>query len=234
VKNTSKSHKSRKTEKKAPSPKVDATAKPSRSELPGALVAIPPTGDPAATSQLSPVILPLPEAQEPKKQGWYRPPDSKARKLVDKIVVHREAGRSDAEIAKILKTTEASVRQYVYIAKKNGWLDDEGAPVDLEAELALNIDAKVVRNIAASLDGHMTNYQTHEMTLAAAKGRGMFKSSEAAATSAASLPVVAIQVIMPTIGAGDQMQMQQIAEDQMGGVPAYIDGEVAEPKLLEA
>lgn len=166
-------------------------------------------------------------AVDPKKQWWYRPHDSKARKLVEKIVVMRAAGHDDKEIAKRLKTTEGSVRQYVYLAKKNNWLNEDDEPVDIESELALTIDRKIVRNIDASLDGNMTNWQTHEMTIAAAKGRGHFKTHEVSKNEGpTSLPVVAIQVIMPPVGAGDQLP--EVREDQMGGIPAYTEGEVLE------
>jgi transposase len=157
------------------------------------------------------------------KQSWYRPADSKARKLVDKIVVHRAAGRSDAEIAKLLKTTEQSIRQYVYLGKKNGWLDGEGEPIDVEAELAHNIDAKIVRNISASLDGQMTNWQTHEMTVQAAKGRGIFKNHEKTEATGVLAPV-AIQIIMPALS--QAQQRMEIPENMLGGVPAFVDGEV--------
>lgn len=160
---------------------------------------------------------------QPEKPYWYRPPDSKARKLFEKIAVMRAAGRDDEFIAKKLGTTYQSVRQYVYLAKMNGWADDDGEPVDLEAELALNVDRKIVRNISHSLDGNMTNWQTHEMTIAAAKGRGVFKNHDTASgQQQQSMPVVAIQVIMPTVGVGDQ----QVVEANVGGVPAFEEGEV--------
>jgi len=137
----------------------------------------------------------------------------------------RAAGRTSHEIAKKLGRTEAAIRQLVYVGRMNGWLDDQDEPVDVEAELAINVDRKVVRNINHALDGGMTNYQTHEMTLAAAKGRGIFKTHEVTKQDGqAPLSVVAIQVVMPSVGAGDQMP--DITEDQMGGVPAYIEGEV--------
>lgn len=162
-------------------------------------------------------------AEDPKVQWWYRPRDSKARKRAEKIMVLRAAGHRDKAIAKRLNTTEGTIRQYVFIARKNGWLDEDDEPVDLEAELALSIDRKVVRNIGASLDGNMTNWQTHEMTIAAAKGRGHFKNHDVVKNDgAAQMSVVAIQVIMPPVGAGDQ----QIVEGSVGGVPAYAEGEI--------
>lgn len=167
-----------------------------------------------------------PTEGDPKKQYWFREPGSKTRKLFNQILVMRMAGREDRDIAKKLKTTEANVRQTVYIGRKNGWMDEDGEPVDLEAELAVNIDRKIVRNIAHTLDGGLVNWQTHEMTIAAAKGRRIFKSESAPSDTAQLPPIVAIQVIMPTIGAGDQMP--EIGDDQMGGVPAYLDAEVVD------
>lgn len=167
--------------------------------------------------------------EDPQKQWWWRPTDSKARKTAEKVLVMRTAGRDDKEIAKKLKTTEATVRQYAYLARKNGWWreNEEGVEetVDVESELALNIDRKVVRNISASLDGQMTNWQTHEMTIAAAKGRGMFRNHDVVKNEGGlQLQAVQIQVIMPPVGAGDQLP--QIDEAQMGGVPAYVEAEV--------
>ncbi len=165
---------------------------------------------------------------DPKKQWWHRPSDSKARKKAEKIAVMRAAGHKSDVIAKRLHTTEGTVRQIMFIARKNGWLDDNDEPVDLEAELAFEVDRKIVRNVSASLDGQMTNWQTHEMTIAAAKGRGVFKTHEVNKNEGVqSMPLVAIQVVMPPVGAGDQLP--DIKEDQMGGVPAYFsEGDIVE------
>jgi hypothetical protein len=163
--------------------------------------------------------------EEPAKQWWVRKPDSPVRKKAEKIAVMRAAGHKDAEIAKRLKTTAGTVQQCMFIARKNGWLDADDEPVDLELEMAMTVDRKVVRNINASLDGQMTNWQTHEMTIAAAKGRGHFKTHEVSKNeNVQGMSVVAIQVVMPAIGAGDQKP--EVREDQMGGTPLYIEGEV--------
>jgi len=229
---TTKSHHSRKTESLPSSGEtalatvLGATAPPTS---PTPLQAY----DAAETqSAIADAVAPFLQPKElPKeKQSWYRPADSKARKLVDKIVVHRAAGRNDHDIAKLLKTTEQSIRQYVYLGKKNGWLDDEGEPVNVEAELALNIDAKVVRNISASLDGQMTNWQTHEMTIAAAKGRGMFKNHEKSEGGQPVMAPVAIQIVMPALAEGQQRM--EIPANMIGGTPAFVDGEVVDGTRL--
>lgn len=242
-----KSHKSRKT-----AAKPQSAGSPSSTAL--ATVAPLPTSVPitaslveevvAATNPLAGILDAPPQGDEkqeavttgvpsvnPKDQWWYRPPDSKARKVVEKIVVMREAGHSDKEIAKRLKSTEGSVRQYVYMARKNGWLTDDDEMVDVEFEAAMELDRKVVRNVSASLDGSMTNWQTHEMTIAAAKGRGIFKTDKGEAAGPQQLPIVAIQIVMPVLGEGDQLP--EIGEDQMGGVPAYVEGEVVASVLVK-
>lgn len=173
------------------------------------------------------MATPVQEPLEAKKQWWFRQPDSKARKLAEKIVVHREAGRDDRQIAKILKTTEQTVRQTVYLARKNGWLDANDEPIDVEAEIALNLSRKVVRNLDAALDGQMTNWQTHEINLAAAKGFGIFKNYDVKeGNTEAPNMVIGVQVVMPAIGAGDQKM--DIPDNMIGGVPAYVEGEVVD------
>lgn len=193
---------------------VSSTTAPSEPVLPESSTPVPP-----GASEGSPPSIPPAET----RPGWYRPPDSKARKWFEKIAIMRAAGHHDDAIAKRLDTTVQSVRQYVYLAKKNGWTDDDGEPIDLEAELALNIDRKIVRNIGQSLDGYLLPQQTHEMTIAGAKGRGIFKNHEKVEGDGSQvLPVVAIQVVMPPIGTRDQI----VDEQAMGGTPAYLDAEV--------
>lgn len=230
---TRKSHRSRKQAKPEPG-KPESQAGVGRGPSSTAS-AIPPSSPNPLTAALTltkpgkdapdPIVA-QPQELEPKKQYWWRPADSKSRKLFEKIAVMDAAGHDDTAIAKRLKTTPQTIRQTRYIAKKNGWVDADGEVVDLEAELAFNIDRKIVRNIGAALDGQMTNYQTHEMTIHAAKGRGIFKNHEKTEATSA-MPMVAIQVIMPPVGAGDQQVGGiEIAEDQIGGVPAYAEGEI--------
>jgi transposase len=240
AKATAKTHKSRKTgPAQAPGRGPSSTALTTKpravvSSIPSVLQQKPVAGEstpapPAAVPTPVEGVAVLPYVEpDPKKQWWYRPADSKARKVVEKIVVMDAAGQKDAEIAKRLKTTEATIRQYRYLAKKNGWLrldeDGEEEMVDLEAELAMTVDRKIVRNIDASLDGQMTNWQTHEMTMAAAKGRGIFKGDKTSEGMGNALAVVKIEVIMPPVGASDQT----VVEANIGGAPAYVEGEVVE------
>ena len=166
----------------------------------------------------------IPQPVRREDQPWYRPADSKFRKQSEKIAVHRAAGRKAPEIAKRMGTTEGNIRHIEYIARKNGWYDDDGEPVDLEADMAMSIDRKLVRNIDASLDGQMTNWQTHEMTLELMKRRKVVSDVEQGADPHTGLSVVAIRIEMPAIGAGDQV----FAEENVGGTPAYLEGDITE------
>lgn len=231
--NTAKTHKSRKT---------GAPGKP-RQRTKAAVKATVATGTPpvesslvpATTTPIVPAIVTTPDApimdvpaELPKEQQhWYRSPDSKLRAQSTKIAVMRAAGRPTADIAKRMKTSDANVRFVEYIARKNGWYDEDDEPVDLEAELANNIDRKIVRNISASLDGQMTNWQTHEMTVKAASGRGFFKNHDKVEGQIQQLQVVAIRVEMPTMGAEQQL----VNEDNIGGVPAYLEADVVQAAL---
>ena len=220
---TRKSHKSR----RAQAPQKPATgAGTSTRALAVTSQADPPTTPETAQKDFQGHMPPLPE----EKPFWYRPTGGGTHKKFEKIAVMRAAGRDSDDIAKRLKTTAAMVRQIEYLAKKNGWATDDGEPIDVEAQLALEIDRKVVRNIAHSLDGGMTNYQTHEMTIAAAKGRGIFRAQNDQAAAAPVMAPVAIQIIMPAVGVSDQ----KIIEENVGGVPAYIEGEVDGPERSEA
>ena len=223
---TTKSHKPRKTGAVPAKPRQrnifteqPPVVSPS-SDVPVVTVPASPTSLTTTTTEpedTTPVELP------PEKQPWFRKPDSKLRKKAEQISIMRTAGRDAQYIAKKLKTTDGTVRHIMYIARKNGWLDDNDEPVDLELELSENIDRKVVRNISASLDGGMTNWQTHEMTIAAAKGRGMFKSHDKSEGGITLMQPVAIQIVMPALGANQQGVLD---EENIGGVPAYMDGEV--------
>ena len=219
---TSKSHKSLKTEGES-KPRLPGKAAPADT-LDSSLV-VSPSSDVPVTTAPGPSDIPAELPRE--QQAWYRKPDSKLRPQSAKIAVMRAAGHPIAEISKRLKTTDPNVRFIEYIARKNGWYDADDNPVDVEAELAFDIDRKIVRNISASLDGQMTNWQTHEMTIKAASGRGIFKSGEKT-SEVPQMSVVAIQVIMPPIGVVDQ----QIVEANTGGVPAYVEGDIEDVRTL--
>lgn len=233
-----KTHKSRKTAdalipgKPRRSPKVkDALADGPPPSVPAVIAAPPPVITPEDSKELASakVNTGIMEETTSAKQWWVRSRDSSTFRVFQKIAILDATGLKDKDIAKKLKTTAANVSNVRYIAKKNGWLGDDGELIEIEEELALNIDRKIVRNISASLDGQMTNWQTHEMTLAAAKGRGHFKNHEVSKTEGSAVGMIGIQIIMPPIGSGDQQM--EIPDSMMGGVPSYVESEVQDGVL---
>lgn len=234
----SKSHKAQKTGGKprlAPNtrlsgnpPSADAPAATDPQNLVNALMK-PDDGRPTADEKAGVEDQSIPQ-EDPKKQWWYRVPNSKSRKLAEKIAILDARLMDDASIAKKLGIKESTVAQTRYIARKNGWWDVDDNPIDLETELALTIDRKIVRNISAALDGQMTNWQNHEMTIAAAKGRGIFKNHEKASVEHKQLTPVAIQIVMPPLA--ESQQRVEIPEHMVGGVPAYEEGQIVEHPVL--
>ena len=207
-----KTHKSRTTSDGVPGkPRKSPTTKDTEAPATNALISI--------AEAIAQGIPP-----SPVKEQWRRTPDSPTYKLFQKIVILKEAGATSEYVAKKLKKSAGYIDNVMWLARKNGWLNDEDEPIDLEAELVLGIERKIVRNIDRALDGEMTNWQTHEMTLKAAAGRGIFKNYDKQEGGVVMTPIVAIKVVMPSIGESDQRV--EIPDSMVGGVPAYIEGEV--------
>lgn len=152
------------------------------------------------------------------------PKNSKVRKAAAQIMAMKIAGHTNEEIGKALLLSPRTLRQYLYIAGQNGWL----RMTDPEEDLEFRIAHKVVRNVEATLDGTLIpNPSMQEMTIAAAKGIGLFKSG--AEKAAAVTPTMALQVnIVGAPGTVDAIPGQSARPEAFGGTPAYIEGEVTE------
>ena len=110
-------------------------------------------------------------------ERWRRSADSKSRKRVAKILMLKLQGYKGPAIGKKLGISEESVRHYMWLAGKNGWLNATGtALTDPTEELAFNTSHKAVRNINLALDGVALPPGMQEMTIETAKGLGLFKS----------------------------------------------------------
>lgn len=157
------------------------------------------------------------------------------RKKVAKILVLKMVGHRTAEIARRLKTTPDTVRHYLYIAGKNGWLAPDGLEmVDPAEQLLYSSEHKVVRNINLALDGQPLLPQQFEMTLETAKGTGLFKQHSAAKIEGqVSIPSLEVHIQIPHGAASLALP----DAGSLGGAPAYVDGQVieaAETKQLPA
>ena len=133
------------------------------------------------------------------------------------MLAMRAMGASNDDIAKELGLAERTLRQYLYLAGRNGWL----RTADPAEELEFALSHKVVRNVSAILDGEVATAQQHDMTIEMAKGIGLFKThTTVKSEGVASSMTLAVKIEMP-VGV-----VPEVSTDHMGGAPAYIEGEV--------
>ena len=153
------------------------------------------------------------------------------RKKVARILVLKMAGHKTAAVAKKLGTTPDTVRHYLYIAGKNGWLSEDGySLVDPEEQMTYEIGHKIGRNVSAALDGKLLGPQQFDMTVEAAKGRGYFKNHSATKVEGQlSMPALEIKFEIPK---GAPLSFQPPVADSYGGRPGYVEGQVIEPAQL--
>lgn len=157
-------------------------------------------------------------------ESRYRkyPANSSIRAKAIKIVAMRTAGLEDAEIAQIMKVTKQTIRNYVYIAARHEWLN----LADPKQQLEYQVMHKVVRNLDDALDDEERNRNTGvkvktEVAMRVAEGT-IFKQFEQQLAPQQAQSVVAIQIVMPP-GA-----KQEIREDTVQGVAAYVEGETVD------
>lgn len=125
-----------------------------------------------------------------RKPYWDRPADSSIRQKAAEIVALKVAGKTRAEIAVIVGLQADTIKRYLYLAAKNGWLKFDDPTERLEYELL----PKIVDNIAYHL-----NKKDKTMTIEAAKGTGLFKSHQAIKTETeAPQTVLTLNIEMPT------------------------------------
>mgnify|MGYP001607460514 FL=1 len=155
-----------------------------------------------------------------------RPPRSKQRAKVAEIIALRLEGLSDEQIGKKVDLATRAVRQYVYHGTKMGWVTFD----DPEEDLEYRLKHKIIRNVEGTLDGTLLpSAAMQEMTIAAAKGTGLFKTNEQKAGIV--VPQMAIQVnIVGAPGTAQAITGQMARADAFGGTPAYLDAAIEEQK----
>jgi hypothetical protein len=132
------------------------------------------------------------------------------------ILTMRVAGLSDEDIAKDMGLSQGTIRNYLYLAGRNGWLTAEAIsnPVDTIEYSMLH---KVVRNLDASLDSEDKDERARvtdklfDATLA---------KHWAPVAAGPQQTLVAIRIEHP---AGPP---QQVREGTVQGLSAWTDGEV--------
>ena len=142
------------------------------------------------------------------------------RLMAAKAFEMREQGLANAEIAKQLGYTHAnSISNLLYLAGKNRWF----LTPDIEDHLTFVTVHKIVKNVDKQLDGKDLTPQQQEMTIAAARGRGLFKNYEATKHEGppASLVLgVKIEVV------SNEKTAKELPAGGASGTPNYIEGQV--------
>lgn len=201
--------------KRADKPKIQA-APQTAPALPG----IPPPGS------VLPALLPPPLAAEAalkKRQSLQKwtglPKKGKVRKTVSAILALKVQGYSTQEIAEQLQIKPASVRQYLWIAGRNGWLNTQDPHEKAHSELV----HRAVTNLEEWMTARdaRTGLPDKEITLAAASGLGIFGGGPAQQQEHQATNILAIQITMPSGG-----NLPQMREGNAGGAPAFVEGEV--------
>ncbi len=168
--------------------------------------------------------LDLREINAAARPAWWLPPDSKVRRVALLIMAMRMGGMEDVEIAKELGISKNSIGPYIYRAGKNGWLDLSAPRERLEITLA----QKAVNNLEEMLDDATVLEKGQRVVKQEATHRllegTLYKqiAEPKQQVQQSQTTVVAIRVEQPP------GPPQQIREDTMGGVPAYIDAEKAD------
>jgi len=136
---------------------------------------------------------------------------------------------ANADIAKELGYKNAHVVcQLLSDAGRKGWFNT----ADIEEHLTYVTSHKIVKNVDADLDDGSLLPGQREMTIAAAKGRGLFKSYEGGRNEATAPPMilgVKIEVVnQENVAHKEQLPpvkpVQRISEES--GTPMYTEGEV--------
>jgi hypothetical protein len=176
----------------------------------------PPGSDRAAIPP--PIAAELAQIERNKKWAVI-PAEGKIHQTVKAIQVLRQDGFSTQEISEKLGIKPASIRQYMWIAGKNGWLN----PLDPYERAHSELVHRAVSNAEEWLharDGK-TGLPDKEFTLEAMKGLGIFGSGPAQQSEQGHTNVLAINITMPTGG-----NLPTMRDGNAGGVGAYVDGEI--------
>lgn len=193
------------TKKGTRNPRKQVTA------LPPAPAPEPPSA-PLALAPAEPAEAPVPR----KRDTTVLPSNSLVRQKVLAIIALRLKGETTEAIAEQLGIKEATIRQYMFLAGKNGWL--KRMAVDPTDRLEHEIAHKVVRNLDEMLDSD-NEARKDKATLVTAEGM-LFKRVAADAGQQPALTAISIKVVMPE-GANTI-----IREGTTGGTEKWVEGEV--------
>lgn len=207
----------------ADKPKVQAAP-----QTPPALPGLPPPGSALPAILPPPIVAERALQERQRSQKWTGlPKKGKVRKTVAAIIALKVQGYSTAEIAEQLQLKPASVRQYLWIAGRNGWLNTQDPHEKAHSELV----HRAVSNLEEWMHARdaRTGLPDKDITLAAASGLGIFGGGPAQQQEHQATNILAIQITMPQGG-----NLPTMRDGNAGGAPAYIEGEIVATKKLEA
>lgn len=166
---------------------------------------------------IPPVDTPVTQKRQRKQRWLALPKKSKIRAKAAAIMAMRIEGRSNDEIAEALNLSVRSIRQYVWIAGKNGWLRTDDPHEYAESVLI----HKAVKGFEELLDSRheRTHLPDKEVILESMKGLGIFKDqtkTEAPVNQQANM--LTINVVMP------EGAVSTVRPGTVAGVPAYVEG----------
>lgn len=193
---------------------------------PASLPPLVPSTSPMPVS-LAPIMAEAALQERQRKQKWTGlPPKSKIRKKAAQIMALKIEGHTNEEIAAIVGLAPRSLRQYLWIAAKNGWLTIHEPDEDVSLRLA----HRAVSNLDELLHARDkdTGLPSQTITLETLKGTGIFRDhSSKGQAEAQVMPSMALQI---NIIAPDGAALPQMKAGSTFGTPAFIEGQVADGK----
>lgn len=189
---------------------------------------LPPTVAPPVTDPSTSAIS-VPEQMEAKaqkhKQYWlHLPANSKMRKKAAQIMALKIEGLDNDEIAKRVGLAPRSLRQYLWIAGKNGWL----TVADPQEEVDYRLAHRAVSNLDELLHARDANtgMPDKEITLATLRGTGIFRTHDApvAGIGNGQQNILQINIQTPT------GPVTTIRAGSMQGAPAFVEGDLVGEK----
>ena len=184
-----------------------------------------------ASADVTPASLPLPAAESTPPPPDAKPepalpeyaarlrPDSKVRETALKIVALEAANIPRPEIAKTLGITEGTLRTYLHLAAKNGWIEF----TDPRDSVEYGLIHKAVKNLDEAMSDETRAYATgikvkDALSMKILEG-SLLKNYD---QQQAQAPVTVIGVKVEIVGGGER---PQIREGTLNATPAYIEGE---------
>lgn len=187
-------------------PKVSRGKMPANAPVTALVPASLPPQAPAATSPVSPA-----------RDRTVLPSKSLVRIRVLEIIKYRLEGKSNDEIAQALGVKPATVRQYMFLAGRNGWLKKHA--VDPADRLEHEIAHKVVRNLDEMLDSEDVD-RRDLATMKTAEGMLFKRFAAEQVAQAPPLAVIGIRIEMPP------NVSTEVREGTTGGAPRYVEAEI--------